>query len=104
LQAVPLIESVCDACPPGPELLQLLLDQAARRPADWGWACWLLPLAAAAACGGGPGAPPAPAAAWAGLVQLAQRVSRSAARALAERALQAQPWDVGLMRLALDLD
>jgi hypothetical protein len=105
IQVVAVVEAVASSCPPGPQLLQLLLDQRRRYPTDWRWAEWLVPLCAAAACGGSPGGshaspPPSPApAAWRALVDLTGRVSAAAARGLAERALQAQPWDAGLWRV-----
>jgi hypothetical protein len=99
---VAVVEAVVDTCPPGPDLLHLLLAQERRHPADWRWAEWLLPLAAAAACSAG--AAPAPAESWRVLVRLAARVSRAAARALAERAVEAQPWDVGLWALLQEFD
>jgi len=110
-QTVALLEAVVSACPPCPPLLQLLLDQQHSHPSDLGWAEWLLPLCATAACGAGPEAAAAgdcgsstggtvSAASWGALVRLARRVSSAvAARSLARRATQAQPWDMGLRHL-----
>jgi hypothetical protein len=98
LQVVKVIELLVAAVPASPALVQLLLQLLPRFPGDRPLS-WLLPLLVGALweC-----APAAPASDWAAVVQLAARVSPTAAAAVARRGAEVHPWSKQLWQLHVE--